>query len=186
MWSSPSSFWVISGIKGAFLRSTSGTDGNIYYSKHQSYIFLLFSPRSKFWGNNATLCNGAKKVKCCFPVFFGGLSCTVLYNRTVVSQPGDREVSGGFPMGSRLCCYGCRLFSQPALSRDGFETLCLCVCGEDRVLLWGRSINKQAVLQRTHRRAWNRSRGSFAFINLLRIYSSVNVEAAHSALGVKK
>ena len=50
---------------------------------------------------------------------FWGLSCTVLYNRTVVSQPGAWEVRTGFPTERGSClgsCYGCRLFSQCAPS----------------------------------------------------------------------
>ncbi len=49
---------------------------------------------------------------------FWALSCTVVYNRTVVSQPGAWEVSTGFPTEHSSClsrCYGCRLFSQRAL-----------------------------------------------------------------------
>lgn len=71
---------------------------------------------------------------------FWGLSCTVLYKRTVVSQPGAWEVSTGFPTERSSCLssyYGCRLFSQCVPSA-------VCVW-ESWVLLWGRSKNKQAL-----------------------------------------
>lgn len=68
-----------------------------------------------------------KKSSAAFRSFLGGLSCAVLFTRTVVSGAGDWEGSGGFPIASGPCsspCYGCRLFSQPAPS-GAFGTPCV-------------------------------------------------------------
>lgn len=67
-----------SGNKGAFFPAASGADVRIYYSKHQSCIFLLFSGELNFSVHNVALCNGAKNVKCCFPDFLGTFMCCTI------------------------------------------------------------------------------------------------------------
>lgn len=129
MWSSRPIFWVISGNKGAFFPSTSGTDGNIYYSKHQSCVFSFVFTRTQFWVNNATLCNGAKKVKR-FPAFFGGtfMCCTVHQDsgETRGWLGSERRFSSREQPLFELLLWLTLVFS--ASSEPQCETLSVCAC----------------------------------------------------------
>lgn len=82
--------------------ATLETDVSIYYSKHQSYICFCFPRADILNPQRNVLYNGAKKCPVVF-LTFRRLSCTVLYNRTVVSQPGAWEVNAGFPTESSSC-----------------------------------------------------------------------------------
>lgn len=74
---------------------------------------------------------------------FRRLSCTVLYNRTVVSQPGAWEVNAGFPTEQLL--FGPLFWLLLVFSVSSVCQI-VYVCRESWVLLCCRSINKQALL----------------------------------------
>lgn len=164
MWSSQPIFWVISGNKGAFFPSTSGTDGNIYYSKHQSCIFLLFSREHNFGSTMLPYVMEPKKPSAVFRSFL--VDFHVLYCMTgqrLFGRATGKWVKAllqrAAPVGAVVMAVACFLsLPEPRCVRD---TVCVgktgYCCGADL---------KTNRLRRTQRRAWHRT-----FIHSLSIYS---------------